>query len=134
MSKNSIAKIPTDLSGVTTAQYEWPRHDKSHKSAVGIACDSIREVIRDLGISEVKTAQQVHDIRARQESTESQLRTLQIVTKAGPCTMDPEAMGSPLQQVAAAFESRTRDPRSNDSERRTADQSTLHSKSVSHHR
>ena len=50
------------------------------------------------------------------------------------CAMDPEAMGSRLQQVAAAFESRTGDPRSNDSERGTADQSTLHSEAVSHHR
>jgi hypothetical protein len=74
-------KIPTDLSGVTTAQFDWPRRDGHHKSAVGPACDNIREVIRDLGVADVKTAQQVSEIRARQESTESRLRTLQLITK-----------------------------------------------------
>jgi len=74
-------KIPSDLSGVTTAQYDWPRDDQSHRSAVGAACDSIREVVRDLGVSENKTAQQVHDIRSRQQTTESRLRTLQMVMK-----------------------------------------------------
>jgi predicted nucleotide-binding protein len=40
---NAKVKIPSDLSGVTTATYEWPRADGSHRSAVGAACDSIRE-------------------------------------------------------------------------------------------
>lgn len=74
-------RIPSDLAGVTTAQYEWPRADGSHRSAVGPACDSIRDVVRDLGVSEVKTAQQMQQIRARQDSTESRLRTLQMITK-----------------------------------------------------
>ena len=74
-------KIPSDLAGITTAQYEWPREDKSYRSAVGPACDSIRDVVRDLGVSDVKTAQQVHEIRSRQDSTESRLRTLQMITK-----------------------------------------------------
>lgn len=74
-------KIPSDLSGVTTAQYDWPRDDQSYKSAVGAACDSIREVVRDLGVSDIKTARQVHDMRARQETTEARLRTLQMVMK-----------------------------------------------------
>jgi len=74
-------KIPSDLSGVTTAQYDWPRNDQNYRSAVGAACDSIRDVVRDLGVSDVKTAQHVYAIRARQESTESRLRTLQIITK-----------------------------------------------------
>jgi hypothetical protein len=70
---NAKIKIPTDLSGVTTATYEWPREDKSYRSAVGAACDSIREVIRDLGISETKTARAINDIRSRQENQETQL-------------------------------------------------------------
>jgi hypothetical protein len=74
-------KIPSDLAGVTTARYEWPRDDKSHRSAVGAACDSIRQVVRDLGVSDIKTAQHVSEIRARQDSTESRLRTLQMITK-----------------------------------------------------
>jgi hypothetical protein len=47
-------KIPTDLSGMTTATYEWPRNDGNHKSAVGAACDNIREIIRVLGVIETK--------------------------------------------------------------------------------
>ena len=67
-------KIPTDLSGMTTATYEWPRADKSHKSAVGAACDSIREVIRDLGVSDIKTNRQIRDLESRQETAESRIK------------------------------------------------------------
>jgi hypothetical protein len=74
-------KIPTDLSGVTSALYRWPREDKSYRAAVGAACDSIRDVIRDLGASEAKTHSQIRDIKSRQESAEAQLRTLQIVIR-----------------------------------------------------
>src|SRR5205814_2018115 len=66
-------KIPTDLSGVTAAVYEWPREDNSHKSAVGAACDSIRDVIRDLGVADVKTARVVNDLSAKQQQQEQQL-------------------------------------------------------------
>ena len=66
-------KIPSDLSGVTTATYEWPRADGSHRSAVGAACDSIREVIRDLGFSEAKTTKAINNIRTRQEEQAHQL-------------------------------------------------------------
>jgi len=78
---NAQLKIPSDLSGVTTATYEWPRADKSYKSAVGPACDSIREVIRDLGVSDAKTINQISEIRSRQETTETHVRTLQLLIK-----------------------------------------------------
>ena len=42
-------KIPSDLSGVTTAQFDWPRRDKNHRAAVAPACDRIRDEIRSLG-------------------------------------------------------------------------------------
>lgn len=78
-------KIPTDLSGVTTATYEWPREDKSHKSAVGAACDRIRQVIRDLGVSDAKTAKAISDISSRQDNQEhrlskqqAEIRSLQV--------------------------------------------------------
>jgi len=70
---NARLKIPTDLSGVTTATYEWPREDQSYRSAVGAACDGIREVVRDLGQSESKTAKAITDIRSRQENQETKL-------------------------------------------------------------
>ncbi len=66
-------KIPSDLSGVTAAVYEWPRDDQNYRAAVGAACDSIREVIRDLGFSEVKTARAITDLSAKQQQQERQL-------------------------------------------------------------
>jgi len=82
---NASVKIPTDLAGVTTATYEWPREDSSYKSAVGAACDSIREVLRDLGVSETKTAKTINDIKSRQDQHEdqiskqqAQIRSLQV--------------------------------------------------------
>jgi hypothetical protein len=66
-------KIPSDLSGVTAAVYEWPREDCNYQSAVGAACDSLRDVIRDLGFSEVKTSQVVNDLSAKQKQQEQQL-------------------------------------------------------------
>lgn len=78
-------KMPSDLDGVTVAAYEWPRKDKSHKSAVGAACDSIRNVIRDLGVSDTKAATAITDIRTRQNAQEErlvsqqdQIRSLQV--------------------------------------------------------
>src|SRR5271157_4386866 len=41
--------MPTDLSGVTTAHYDWPREDEIYEAAVGPACDAIRRAILDLG-------------------------------------------------------------------------------------
>ena len=86
---NAKLKIPTDLSGVTTATYEWPREDKSYRGTVGVACDSIRDTIRDLGVSEAKTAKAINDIRFRQERHEnelskqqSEIRTLQITLQS----------------------------------------------------
>ena len=66
-------KIPTDLSGVTAAVYEWPREDQNYRAAVGAACDGIREVIRDLGFAEAKTSRAITDLSARQQQQERQL-------------------------------------------------------------
>jgi hypothetical protein len=71
-------KIPTDLSGVTMATYEWPRADRSYQAAVGAACDSIREVIRALGVSETKTAGVIRGIQSRQEEQAQQIKLLRF--------------------------------------------------------
>lgn len=68
-------KIPTDLSGVITAQYQWPRDDGNRAAAVGAACDSIRAAIRNLGFSDAKASRQITDLKSRQESAESRLKT-----------------------------------------------------------
>lgn len=66
-------KVPTDLSGVTLATYDWPRNDGSYKAAVGSACDNIRQIIRELGPSERKIAKELGDIRSRQEEQQLQI-------------------------------------------------------------
>jgi hypothetical protein len=60
-------KIPSDLSGLVTATYEWPRADDNRRAAVGSACDSIRQIVRDLGVVEAKTSRALVDLRSRQE-------------------------------------------------------------------
>ena len=71
-------KMPTDLSGVTMATYEWPRVDRSHRAAVGSACDSIREVIRALGVSEAKTAREISSIKSRQDEQAQEIKFLRF--------------------------------------------------------
>lgn len=71
--KSANVKIPTDLAGVTTADIDWPREDKNYRSAVGAACDSIRDVIRDLGVSEAKTSKKVSEIQSQQKQQGQQL-------------------------------------------------------------
>jgi predicted nucleotide-binding protein with TIR-like domain len=66
-------KIPSDLAGVTAAIYEWPRADGNYRAAVGSACDSIRDVVRDLGFAETKTSQAITDLSAKQQQQERQL-------------------------------------------------------------
>lgn len=66
-------KIPSDLSGVATATYEWPRGDENHVAAVGVACDKIRRVIRELGVSDAKVGKEIRDLKSRQETTESRI-------------------------------------------------------------
>jgi hypothetical protein len=59
-------KIPSDLAGLTTALYDWPRADGNHKAAVGPACDSIREAVRTLGFSEGRVTTQVRAVQDEQ--------------------------------------------------------------------
>jgi hypothetical protein len=74
-------RIPTDLSGVTMAPYEWPRTDHSYKASVGSACDSIRQVIRELGPSERKIAMELGNIRSRQIEQQLQIDALAFVLR-----------------------------------------------------
>lgn len=42
-------RIPTDLSGLTTCSYDWPRDDKNYKAAVAPVSEDIRDRIQSLG-------------------------------------------------------------------------------------
>ena len=72
-------KIPTDLSGVNTATYHWPRDDKNHIAAVGPAADSIRLVIRELGVSESKTSKQIQEVRQNQDRLQGEVDALRFL-------------------------------------------------------
>lgn len=45
----SSIKIPTDLAGVVTSHYDWPRADMNHRAAVAPASEAIREKIQAMG-------------------------------------------------------------------------------------
>jgi len=64
-------KLPTDLSGVTTAMYDWPRDDNSKNNAVGQACDMIRDAIRQLGISDQKAKREIRAVAKEQQEQKS---------------------------------------------------------------
>ncbi|MFH0782326.1 MAG: nucleotide-binding protein [Pseudomonadota bacterium] len=66
-------KIPTDLAGVTMAQYCWPREDMNYEAAVGAACDSIRRVVEDLGLSEEKASQRIQVVAGEQQRQRQEL-------------------------------------------------------------
>jgi CAP12/Pycsar effector protein, TIR domain len=78
-------KIPTDLAGVVTGVFDWPRQDDNYLAAAGAACDSVRQVIRDLGVVETKTAKTLQEIRSRQKAHgeelsrhQAEIRSLQV--------------------------------------------------------
>jgi hypothetical protein len=69
-------KMPSDLAGLVTAVYDWPRADDNHKAAVGPACDSIREMIRSLGFSETKVTKQIKAVQDEQVRQRGDLQTI----------------------------------------------------------
>jgi hypothetical protein len=70
---STALKMPSDLAGLVTATYDWPRADRNYRAAVGVACDMVRQVIRDLGVIEAKTAHAIVDLRSRQQAQKQEL-------------------------------------------------------------
>jgi len=66
-------KLPSDLAGLVTATYAWPRSDNNHRAAVGAASASIRRAILDLGVVETKTAGALVHLRSRQDAQDKEL-------------------------------------------------------------
>ena len=60
-------KIPSDLSGISTATFDWPRSDLNYRAALGPACDLMREAIRDLGFAPTKIDAQVRALKQEQD-------------------------------------------------------------------
>ena len=76
---NAELKIPSDLAGLTMATYEWPREDNNHLSALGPACDDIRNVIRDLGAAPERSGTQVEKMRGDVKKQKDELEKQQEV-------------------------------------------------------
>ena len=70
---NASVKIPTDLSGVTTATYQWPRQNDNYEAAVGSACDAIRKVISKIGISDHRASKRIHEVTQEQQRQAEQI-------------------------------------------------------------
>jgi len=82
---STTLKMPSDLSGLVTASYDWPRKDSNHRAAVGAACDGMRKILRDLGVIDRKAAKALNEIRTRQDEhsqelsrQQAQIRSLQV--------------------------------------------------------
>lgn len=72
-------KLPSDLAGIAVSPY----HKRENLSAaLSPTCTPIIKAIRSLGFSEQRTQQQIRRLEDRQETTESSLRTIQVVVKA----------------------------------------------------
>jgi hypothetical protein len=75
-------KIPTDLSGMTAATYEWPWGDGNHQGAIAAACDLIRKAIREQGVSEAKAGRHIQRLESRQDRNEQELSRQQAEIRA----------------------------------------------------
>jgi hypothetical protein len=71
-------KLPSDLAGVAVSPY---RKRENMSAALSPTCTPIIKAIRALGFWEHRTQQHIRQLQNRQDSTESQLRTIQIVMK-----------------------------------------------------
>jgi len=72
-------KLPSDLAGIAVSPY---RKRENLSAALSPTCTPIIKAIRSLGFIEQRTHQHIRSLQDRQETTESRLRTIQVVTKA----------------------------------------------------
>jgi len=72
-------KLPSDLAGIAASPY---RRRENLSAALSPACTPIIKAIKSLGFSEQRTQQQIRKLQGRQDTTESRLRTIQVVIKA----------------------------------------------------
>ena len=84
-------KIPSDLAGVVSATYDWPRRDDNHQAALGAACDRLRNVIRDLGLSPARAGKQLDEVKEQSRKIQEQLDVVSgRVQKLFLMSMSPE--------------------------------------------
>jgi hypothetical protein len=76
---NTDLKIPSDLAGIATAKYNWPRADNNYSAAVGTACDAIRKIINSKGFNERKTQKKLKIIEAEQTDQRQNIEALSFI-------------------------------------------------------
>ena len=76
---NADLKIPTDLAGILSATYQWPRTDHNYRSAVASACERIKEQIRNLGLSRNRTIAHIEAVEAEQHRQKVEIDALSFV-------------------------------------------------------
>jgi hypothetical protein len=79
--RESVLKIPSDIFGVITADYRWPRKDGNHTAALGAACDKVRHAIRRFGPLEtiVELARRQTEVSERQHLQDSKMREFELI-------------------------------------------------------
>lgn len=82
-------KLPSDLAGVTIARYDGNRSDGNLIAAVGPACTLIRNVVRDLGIYEGKSVQQLQKATHQVEGiSETVSRLVHLLARSRAVELD----------------------------------------------
>lgn len=81
-------KIPSDLMGVTTARYDWPRTDTNYRAAVATASEAIRERILSVGKREhqneaIFAGLDPNLITENESAVSTQVAGSEIITVAG---------------------------------------------------
>jgi len=76
---DNAIKVPSDLSGLITAKYYWPREDNKYESAVGSACDIIRRRISNLGFNERKTQKKLAIVEEEQLNQKKNIEALSFI-------------------------------------------------------
>lgn len=74
-------KLPSDLAGIAVSSYR-KREDGNITAALSPPSTLIIKAIQALGFLEQRTQQQIRQLQNRQETTESRLRTIQVVVKS----------------------------------------------------
>jgi hypothetical protein len=83
-------KLPSDLAGIAVSPY---RKRDNISAALSPTCTPIIKTIKALRFSEQRTQQQIRELQGRQDTTESRLRTIQIVIKGLVTEFEYEKMG-----------------------------------------
>lgn len=85
-------KLPSDLAGVTVARFSEDRIDKNLVAALGPAYNEVRQIIRELGVAEVRTSQRFQAVTTEMDRT-SEKKIREIFLNVETVRMSHEVEG-----------------------------------------